>query len=425
MGHTERDSLQQMDRADRDGVSVDSVRAGLAERLRARRPELEEAILARFHDVGFDPAVGEDDEYVDGARAAVTEAVDYGLMVIEQGEEWLGSIPPAAVAQARRAARNSVSLDRVLLRYNAGHLLLEDFVMQEARHSDLSSERSALRHVLRTQGALLDHFTASIANEYQHEVERVARTPELRRTETVQRLLAGAPVDASALGYEFEAEHVGVIAMGAAAGEAARSLAAELGRDLLSVSRSEQTVWAWFGGQRRLAIDDVDRVMSAEKWAGVSLAIGESERGIDGWRLTHRQAQAAMLVALRTPQRVTRYADVALLAAVLKDRELATSLVEIHLAPLEDQKDGGAVSRATLRAYFAAGSNAATAAAALGVDRHTVERRLHTIEEALGRLLHTCRAELEVALRLEELGKADGLNDDSPAPGRSGRNAAR
>ena len=76
---------------------------------------------------------------------------------------------------------------------------------------------------------------------------------------------------------------------------------------------------------------------------------------------------------------------------------------EIYLAPLGGEKDG-AVARKTLRAYFAAGRNAATAAAALGVDRHTVERRLHSIETRLGRLLHTCHAELEVALRLEELG---------------------
>ena len=400
----------------RDGAvaSLESVRAGLAERLRARRSELEETIFARFQKSGYDPALGEDAEYVAGARAAVAEAVDYGFMAIEHGEEWLSSIPPAAVAQARRAARNGVSLDRVLLRYNAGHALLEDFVMQEAEHGDFSSHRTALREVLRTQGALLDHFTASIATEYQQEAERAAHSPELRRAERVQKLLAGAPVDAGDLGYEFDAEHLAVIAMGAKAGETVRSMAAGLGCQLLSVSRSEETVWAWFGSRRRLATADLERLLPAKESAGVSLAVGGPETGIDGWRLAHRQAQAAMLVALRRPQRLTMYADVALLAAVLRDREMARSLVEIHLSPLEDQKDG-AVARQTLRAYFAAGCNAATAAAALGVDRHTVERRLHTIETRLGRLLHTCHAELEVALRIEELEEAGGSGSALPA----------
>jgi hypothetical protein len=399
--------------AGRGVASVETVRAGLAERLRARRPEIEEAIIARFRDVGFDPAAGEDAEYVAGAHAAVAEAVDYGLVAIERGEEWFGSIPPAAVSQARRAARNSVSLERVLLRYNAGHTLMEDFVMQAAEHDDFSSQRIALRDVLRTQGALLDHFTSSMVHEYQHEVERVAQSPELRRTEHVQRLLAGAPVDPGELDYDFDAQHLGVIAMGARAREAVRAFASELPRQLLSVSRSEETVWAWFGGQRSVAIADIERLLSGKAATGVSLAVGESGAGIDGWRLTHRQAQAAMLVGLRRPQRLTRYADVALLAAMLRDREMARSLVEIHLAPLEEQRNG-AVSRETLRAYFAAGCNAATAAAALGVNRHTVERRLHTIEEKLGRPLHTCHAELEVALRLEELDTATGGDDAAP-----------
>ena len=55
--------------------SLETVRAGLAERLRARRPEIVEAVLARFRDLGFDPAGGEDAEYVAGSRAAVSEMI--------------------------------------------------------------------------------------------------------------------------------------------------------------------------------------------------------------------------------------------------------------------------------------------------------------------------------------------------------------
>src|ERR1700682_1401486 len=183
----------------RGAASLQDVRSGLTERLRARRGELEEAIFSRFRETGYDPALGEDAEYVAGARAAVAEAVDYGINVVEHGEQRLGAIPPAAVAQARRAARNSVSLDRVLLRYNAGHTLLEDYVMQEFEHEDLAGERVALRDVMGTLASMLDHFTSSIANEYQQERERAARSPELRRVERVQRLLAGGPVDTAAL----------------------------------------------------------------------------------------------------------------------------------------------------------------------------------------------------------------------------------
>jgi len=398
---------------DADGAaSIEAARRDLAERLRARRAELEESIVARVRGVGFDPALGEDAEYISGARAAIAESVDYGLMAIERGDEWIDTLPAAAVAQARHAASHGVSLDRVLLRSNAGHSIVRDFVMQEAERIDSPGERAALRHVLRTLGVLLDHFTSSIAREYQEESERMARTPQLRRAERIQRLLAGATRDAGELDYDFEAEHVGMIAMGPKADECVRALAAALGCQLLSVARGDETVWAWLGGRRAPPVAEIDRLLSGRKGTGVSLVLGAPASGIEGWRLTHRQAQAAMAIALRSPQPITCYADVALLAAVLKDRELAQSLVEINLAPLGVQKDGD-VARETLRAYFAASSNAATAAAALGVDRHTVERRLNAIETRMGRLLHTCQAELQVALRLEELGDIDRI--EAPA----------
>jgi DNA-binding PucR family transcriptional regulator len=57
----------------------------------------------------------------------------------------------------------------------------------------------------------------------------------------------------------------------------------------------------------------------------------------------------------------------------------------------------------TLREYIAAEYNVSSAAAALGVVRGTVVNRLQTIEERLGRTLHPCSAELQIALLLDEL----------------------
>jgi hypothetical protein len=49
----------------------------------------------------------------------------------------------------------------------------------------------------------------------------------------------------------------------------------------------------------------------------------------------------------------------------------------------------------------------------LGVNRHTVESRLGTAQQHLGRPLHTCLIELKLALRLEQCESAE---DRSPAP---------
>ena len=123
--------------------------------------------------------------------------------------------------------------------------------------------------------------------------------------------------------------------------------------------------------------------------------------------MTHRQAQAALLVALRKPQQLTRYSDVALLAATLQDETLMRSLRDMYLSPLENPGSAGAVLRHTLRAYLAAECNASSTAAVLRVVRSTVENRLRTIEERLGRSLHPCPPELEIALHLDNLGPLD------------------
>jgi hypothetical protein len=312
------------------------------------------------------------------------------------------------VTQARLAARLGVSLDTVLRRYVVGHTLLEDCFLEEVDRSGVPGQRGAARQLLRAQASLLDRLLDAVSSEYRNESEREGDSPERRHAERVRGLLAGATFDTTELDYDLDRWHLGVIASGIGAVGAVRELAGAVDRRLLSVSHGEEAVWAWLGGRSSLAVTDVDRALPGEGPAGLVLAIGEPAQGIDGWRLTHRQAQAALLVALRQPKprRLTRYADVALLALALRDEEQAKSLIEVFLSPLDSRRDGGTALRETLRAYFAAGRNASSAAAVLGVARHTIENRLRTVEQALGRSLQTCLPELEVALRLDEL---DGL----------------
>lgn len=395
--------------------SREDIRAELVARVRARRAELEEAIFARVRDGAYGQAGADDAEYVAGLRTAVAAAVEHGLAGIELGEEGSGSIPPEAVAQARRAARAGVSMDTVVRRYVLGSTLLGDFLMQEADSSEFAGQSAVLRDVLSTQAAVLDRLIEVITDEYKREQERVGRSPEQRRAERVQRLLAGGRGDTAELGYELDGWHVGAIATGVAAGKTLQLVAAALGNRLLCVARGEDTAWGWLGGQRPVAARDIERALGGEGVEGVSLAIGEPAQGVEGWRLTHRQAQAALRVALHSRRRFTRYVDVALLASVLRDDALAGSLVDIYLSPLGDSNNGGAVLRQTLRAYFAAERNASSAACALGVARHTVENRLRSIEEKLGHTLRTRQAELEVALRLEELETGAGKAEPATA----------
>lgn len=379
--------------------ALHEIRAELVARLRARSGEIEDTVFNRVLKMAA-VSEGEDPEYRAYLRATVAEAIDYALLGIERGEDWEGTIPEAAAVQARRAARNGVKLDAILRRYAAGDRIVGEFVVDEAVH--LPNE--AMRHLMRVQGPHVDRMMASVATEYMDELERIRRSPAQRIAERVQRLLAAdSPVDAAGLDYELDAWHLGLVVTGARPDVAARTLAAGLNRQSLVVPQADDSAWAWLGGRERLAVIEVERYQAAGVLGEATLAVGEPRRGIEGWRLTHYEARAAQQVMLRRPKPLIQASEVVLLAAVLRDELLAKSLRETYLAPLDEHGDSGLGLRETLRAYFDAGFNAATAAAALEVDRHTVQRRLRKVEEALGRLLHSCHAELEVALVLEEL----------------------
>jgi PucR C-terminal helix-turn-helix domain/GGDEF-like domain len=387
-------------------ASIDEIRAEIVQRLRARDAEIKEVIYVRIQDAVPDPVGSRNLEHQAGVHAAVKAVIDYCLEGIAQGPGWSGSIPPAAASQARRAAHARVSLGTVLRRYLAGHVVLGEFVVGEIEHSGLPSHRLVLQHIRRTQEGLLEHLTAAIENEYNHELERLECSYEKRRAEIVQRLLDGEPVppaDVAELDYAIHTRwHCGVIVTGAEAETTVRKLRAGLGRESLSVSYGEGTVWAWLGGRERLPVSDIKQ-LSAERHASVSLAVGEPGRGIDGWRLTHHQARAAMELALHRPSKFARYADDPLLTAVLQNATLTQSLEQQYLIPLRSQSDGGTALRRTLRAYINAECNATSAASPLNVGRHTVESRIRTAERLLGRPLRVCISVLDVALRLEDL----------------------
>jgi hypothetical protein len=269
-----------------------------------------------------------------------------------------------------------------------------------------------LKRLLRTQATLFERLLAAVGEEHAREAGAKPRSSEQRRAELVRRLLAGELVDASELSYDLETEHLGAVASGPGAEAALRDLAAALDRRLLLAPGGEDVVWAWLSGRPPLDPPTLDTAL-AKSWPDrPHLALGEPAAGLAGWRLTHRQAKAALPIAQRSGRHPVRYADVALLASMLKDDLLTFSLRSAFLDPLTKDRDGGAMARETLRAYFSASRNGASAAAALGVNRQTVANRLRAIEARIGRSLDSCAVEIETMLRLEKL---DEAQDHHPA----------
>jgi hypothetical protein len=386
------------------GGSFDEVRAVLAPRLRARFAEME-ANLANLIEANSDPAEAADPVYLDylhslpANRSAVLE---YGVEVIELGERRADDVPQTVLTAARLAARAGVPLDAVLRRYSAGNAFFGDIVVEEAERAEASP--SALRRLLHLQATIFDRLHEAVSEEYVREARSRPATAAERRHAYIEELFAGRqPNGRVELGYDLDGHHLGLMAKGERAEEAVRGLARRLDRRLLADRRGEGQLWAcWLGGRRPLEAEEALRALEGFPTDSLVIALGEPGEGISGWRLSHRQAKAALPIAERTGQPVLRYADVAVLASILRDDLGVASLRQLYLEPLEGARDGGEAWRETLRAYFANARNTSSTAAALGVDRRTVTNRLRAIEDLFGRPLDDFAADLEIALRLAE-----------------------
>ena len=387
-------------RASASTRSLDEACSALASSLRGHLPELEATIATRVYAIS-DPREVADPTYLHSLHGALTAALDYALAVIELGERRAPGVPPALLAEARLAARAGVALETVLRRYCAGNALLGDFLVEEAERAEVSS--SALRRLLGRQATLFDRLLEAVSEEHVREAKSWPSSSAERHRECVKSLLAGELVDHSELGYDLDAHHLALMAKGEGSPEAMRVLAGRLGRRLLAVCREEEPIWAcWLGGRRPLEAEQALRALGEISLDRVFVTVGEPGEGLSGWRLSHRQAKAALPIAERRGQAILRYADVTLLASILRDDLVATSLRQLYLEPLERARDGGKVGRETLRAYFAAERNISSTAAALGVDRRTVTNRIRAIEDLFGRPLKDFATELETALRLDD-----------------------
>ena len=368
--------------------------------LRERLPEIQTAVGTRVYAIA-DPHEVTDPGYVEGLKAALAAAVEYRLAVLELGERRAPAVPEVLLAQARLDSRDGVPLDTVLRRYFAGNSHFGHFLVEEAERAEVPA--STLRELLREQATLGDRLLAAVSAEHAREATNRPSSAAERRREVVKRLLAGELADHSEIDYDFDGHHLGLMAKGEGAERLMRDLAGRLDRRLLMVRREEEAKWAcWLGGLHELGAEEALRALAGAAPAGVFVTVGEPGDGLAGWRFSHLQAKAALAIAERRREPVVRYADVAVVASILRDDLVATSLRQLYLEPLAQTRDNGKVARETLRAYFAAERNISSTAAALGVDRRTVRNRLRAIETQLGQPLTGSLADLEIALRLDE-----------------------
>jgi hypothetical protein len=367
----------------------------LNKRLVERRGYIWRAALSRAEQVATIPDPT-DAAHMQGMRAAALAACDYGTNVVKCAGE-LPQVPQQLLAQARLSARHGMSLDDIVRRYFAGYSVYGGAVIEEAQKSELPPH--AVKQVMDRLAEGFDRILSAVATAYAEQLRERSRGNH--RFKLIESLLAGDRVDGSELGYDFDQNHLGVIASAASATDLLRELGRRLDRQVLVVNRSDHEVWAWFGGRNQLRREDLDQALVRFWPKAGSLALGECQAGQAGWRLTYRQAMRAWHSATRS-RGIVRYREVALSSAILENEDLVAFLRRSYLVPLMGGR-GGRQSplRETLRAYFKTGGNISSTAAALSVNRQTVKNRLHQVENRLGERISDCRVELECALRLE------------------------
>jgi PucR C-terminal helix-turn-helix domain/GGDEF-like domain len=388
-------------------MSGRSLPAELSSCLRSNFGRIEQEVVAAY--VERDPRLGGDPECFACVREAVRSAVALAVRFVERGPSWEPELPPAVEAAARTLARNDFEVEAVM----RGAYAVPNHVLRFLCGEFSDSTQEVLDYLFTITGPVERLFNDFMA-AYDDELRCLDRSPLVRVANVVERILAGEPADHSSLGYPLRGWHLGLIVVGPRPELAARALAERLGRRLLAVPREADRAWVWLGAEDPLPPGRLEEMIASDAFASLRVAAGETREGCDGWRLTHQEAELALGVMHPVPQRLVRCADVLLPAAVLGDAEVHAFVSETYLAPLRRARDADLLAK-TLRAYFTHAGNAASTAAALGVDRHTVQRRLRRIERVLGRSLDSCRTELEVALRVEQLDSAGLAADELSA----------
>lgn len=352
-------------------------------------------------------------------------------------EQWVAFLagiaePPAehalvgtAVDLAAALARRRLDLPVLLAAYRAAQREAWAYAIGVTRQAPADIDRAGVLVELWSRaGDWLDHATSASILVHQDEARRIARSGTAQRFELVRSLLAGAEPDARELGlalagYPITGRHTALV-LRAAGAEAmsrleptAHALVDRNPGRALHVEPGGRELWLWLSGDAQpptstdIAVPD-----------GLLVAVGSPAEGIDGFRLSHEEALAAMRLALAQPApgAVTHYERVAPLTFLAAEPAAARRFVRRSLAALADDVPGRDRLRETVLVVLGS-AGVDEAAQRLGVHKNTVRYRVGQAEELLGHPLSERRGDVELALRyLEAFPDASDAPRPQPSP---------
>jgi hypothetical protein len=322
------------------------------------------------------------------------------------------TVPHEALDFLRGNVRRGLPLAVLLRSYRLGHAWLwEQWSGALQERVDDSGELAAGQDESSAfMFAYVDRISGALVEEFGTERERMLRSADQLRAETVRLILAGGPIDTEAasrrLGYELGRHHVAMrVSSGAseveglarAVGEAAAALA---GGEPLVIASGAARFDVWCGSFDSPA---TEALASYEPPPRVLVAFGKPGQGVAGFRSSHAEAkQAARIGALvgDAKHSVTSYARIELVSLLASDLPRARAFVATQLGPLAVAGGTAERLRETVLPFLLSGGSPTRVAEKLFVHKNTVVERIKRAEALLDRRVNESPLELEAALTL-------------------------
>jgi hypothetical protein len=412
--------------------ALDQYGLRFAERMTAQAPLLEAHILSGV--------MKEVPELVDGSprhgnllAQVITANLENILSAVRcQAPLDVPFVPSVNTEYARFLAQRGVPADRLLLGYQlVKRAMIRAFIDAAAELADNQGDVpwvvNGVLAYLFAYGDVAIEAAIGIHASAQAAWPKVAKVSLIRR---VAAVLDGEVADPEAadrlLGYPVSGRHVAFIGYGDRVpipqldmGEVDRRLRLlPGGKEILVVPRDELTIFCWVSVPEN---DPVDQWIALAEAQGhpAPIAFGEPARGIEGFRLSHRQAQAAgaVLALANNGVHLVRYRDVAAVSFLAKQPVECRGWLSATLGDLAGDGEEREQLRHTLLVFLEEGENANAASQRLFVHRNTIRYRVERAKQMLPAPLEKHR--LDVALALRYCRWVDG--DRPPRTGARGR----
>jgi hypothetical protein len=339
--------------------------------------------------------------------------------------KWSVPVAEEARSLARTIARRGLELRVLSQLYHAGHRAVWRFVTEFVNDAHLTAEFKVQLVVMMWEqtSEVMNSMLEELSDTYTQEREKLLSGAFSTRVNTVREILDGTQNDigdASALlGYPLHRVHTALTlwitddapSLGSQILEplARRLVRSDSSSETLCVPSGARGMWAWTVSRS----SDEPMIDSTFVPAGVCVAVGRPGPGIDGFRRTHREAQAAQDLVTHSlhGRSVTNYRDVELVSMLASRPEAMNTLVERELTGLLNDDELSVRLRETLGAILTHPGNFEAAARQLSVHKNTVRYRVQQIEERLGQRITQRKLHLELALAcFETFGRGSDPN---------------